>query len=326
MFNWLFKKKPDSQLGIDMGSSSIKIVELANKDNRINLVNYALAQYKPDSELELKIANLKEDAVAEIIKGLLQRAGFKSKYASISLPVDRTFSVVIEMPAMQEEELAAAILFEAQKYIPISLSEVVLDWSIIANPESKLQAQELKAIDGVAQKNGAVNQAPNIQILLVAVPNEIIEKTSKIAKLAGLKVVALEQEAFSLVRALIGNDKSVFLIAEMGKKSVDLIIADNGFIRLSHNLEAGSKEVILEEIERVINLYQLKNNKKVEQCILAGGRAGEKELIDLFVEKLKIPIKTGVPFARVAHQPALDSFLKELGPQLAVAAGLAMRG
>lgn len=308
-------------MGIDMGSFSIKIVELERKDERLHLANYALAQTK--DEAVFKVGELKDFEVAEILKALLKQAEIKSRQASISLPVDKTFSTLIELPSMPEKELAAAIPYEAQKYVPVPLQEVVLDWSIVeVNPLPGAAAapnQNLTEGPEVAQKPSG------IQVLLVAVPKDIINKITRIAKMAGLELVALEQEAFSLVRSLVGNDKSIYLIVDLGRKGVDLIVVDQGFIRLSHNLESVSKEIILMEIDRVVSIYQMRYNKKVAACLLAGGRASEKELFDFLSAKLRIPLKLGDPFARLAHDALLEPALKELGPQMAIAVGLAMR-
>ena len=321
MFNWLFGEKSKSKLGIDMGSFSIKIAELEKKDERLHLTNYALAQTK--DEAIFKIGELKDAEVAEILKTLLQQAQIKTRQATISLPVDKTFSTVMELPSMPEKELTAAIPYEAQKYVPVPLNEVVLDWSIIsAGPEEKSSGA---SSSDSARLTAGNEKTVGIQVLLVAVPKDIINKIARIAKMAGLELAALEQEAFSLARSLIGNDKNIYMIADLGRKSTDLIVVDQGFIRLSHNLESTSKEIILMEIDRVVNIYQMRYNKKVGTCLLAGGRALEKELADFLGGKLKIPVKIGDPFARLAAAAALEPALKDIGPQMAIAVGLAMR-
>ena len=321
MFKWLFGEKSVGWLGIDLGSSAIKVVELAKREERFYLTNYAVAQFK--SESIFKVDELKEEEVASILKALISRAQLKGKVASLSLPVDKTFSTLIDLPAMPEQELSAAISFEAHKYVPVPLEEVVLDWTMIP------PVGEEKSKTASGDKNQSVEPAAapsTIQVLLVAVPKEIINRLTKIAKLAGLEVAALEQEAFSLARSLIGNDRSVYLMADLGRRSVDLIVVDGGFVKMSHNCESVGREVILMEIDRIVNIYQIRYNKKIEQCVLTGGRSREKELADFLNGKLKIPVRVGDPFARVNKNSLLDPVLQEIGPSLAVAAGLAMRG
>lgn len=320
MLNWLFGKKSESMLGIDLGFFSIKIVELKKKEEQLHLTNYALVQNKEDAVF--KIGEIKEAEVADILKTILEQAGMKSRRATISLSVEKTFSTVMELPQMPENELATAIEYEAHKYVPVPLNEVVLDWSIVSLGREKPSVAAAISSDSAKPTGG---EKAGIQVLLVAVPKEIINKIVRIVQKAGLELAALEQGGFSLVRSLIGNDKSIYVIVDLGSKSTDLIIVDQGFIRLTHNLESINRELILMEIDKVVNVYQMRYNKKVGQCFLVGGRALEKDLFDFLSGKLKISVKRGDPFARLVAPPQLVSTLKDLGPQMALAVGLAMR-
>lgn len=328
MLNWLFGEKTKTQLGIDLGSSSIKIVELGQKGERSQLINYAFAQLK--KEAVFNVVELKNEEVVKIIKSLLSEAKFSGRQASISLPVEKTFSTVITLPLMPINELAAAVVFEAQKYVPVPLNEVVLDWTIISeNPGSAQKgaadaAKPAAAVDGAAAAQNQ-NQNQSIQVLLLAVPKETINRVTDIIGQVGLKVAALEQESFSMARSLIGNDKNTFMIIDLGRRGTDIIVLDQGFIKMSHNLESVSKEIILMEIDRIVNIFQMRYNKKVGQCLLTGGRANEKELLEFLQAKLKVPVKVGDPFARIGHDERLEIILKELAPQFSVAVGLAMR-
>lgn len=332
------------------------MVELREDKERLRLVNYAIAQ--PESET-LRLAEFKGKEMAGILKTLMAEAKIASRLASISLPVGRTFSTVMELPAMPEEELAAAIPFEAQKYVPLPLEEVVLDWSVVsatASPAGSVSSAGepkivgLESAPGISagsfDESGAASSAagsaeqgvsaeqsrvrtkgksPISQVLLVAVPKETIAQLTQVAKLAGLEISALEQESFSLIRSLIGNDQGAYLIADLGRQSTDLIVADRGLVRLTHNLDTVDKEAVLMEIDRVANNFQMRYNKKVNQCLLSGGRANEEEVVKFLAEKLRIPVKVGDPFARLSYQTELAPLVGNLGPKLSVAIGLAMR-
>jgi len=327
MFDWIFGKSSSASLGIDLGSSSIKIVELSKKEERSFLTNYAIAQV--GEEMIFNIGEMKDEEIAKILKDLIKKAKISSRRACLSLSVEKTFSTVINLPAMPEKELAAAVPFEAQKYVPLPMDEVVLDWDIISVSNGVVEKSSKGATDsvisGASEKRSENDNITNIQILLLAVPKEIINRLTKIATLAGLELVSLEQEAFSLTRSLIGNDKSSYVLVDLGRKGTDLIIVDQGFIKMSHNLDSANKEIILMELDRIVNIFQMRYNKKVGQCLLAGGRAKEKELFDFLSAKLKISVKIGDPFARVEKDQRLTTALKDLGPQFAVAVGLAMR-
>jgi len=324
MFSWLFGKKTQARLGIDLGSSAIKIAELNQKDGRPNLINYALAQTK--EEAPFRLGEIKEEELSAVLKTLITEAKIQSKRACISLPVNKTFSTVMEMPAMSEKELVAAIPFEAQKYVPVPIDEVVLDWVVVSRKEALTDASKSSQESTGKAGDETVNETkPLIQVLIVAVPKETINRLTKIAKLADLEISSLEQESFSLARSLIGNDKGVYLIIDLGRKSTDLIVVNEGLVKMSHNLDTINREAILMEIDRIVNIYQMRYNRRIEQCLLTGGRASEKELVSFLTEKLKIPIKIANPFARVGYPVVLNPALGELGALLAVAIGLAMR-
>ncbi len=348
IFDWLWPKKTGSKIGIDLGSSAIKMVELEKKDERLFLSNYALFQTPSDNPF--RISDLKDEEIVGLLKRMIQEAQIKSRRASISLPVEKTFSIAIELPMMAEKELAAAIPFEARKYIPVPLDEIVLDWSILDNKQNKDFSKVPKALTplpkAVDQKVSAavenlsekINkekekikeaagppQEKKMQVLVVAVPKEVINRLTKIAKAAELELESLEQESFSLVRAILGNEKNTYVLADLGRRSTDLIIADEGMVRSSHNLETINKEIVLMEIDRLINNFQVKYNKKISQCLLVGGRSGERDFVEFLKNKLKLPVRVADPLARVGYDPALKKILPEITPSLAVAVGLAMQ-
>lgn len=324
MLDWLFGAKSSTQLGIDLGSASIKIVELGRKGERAYLVNYALAQVKTGAVFS--VIDLKDDEIIKLLRALIAEAKLDGRHAVVSLPVEKTFSTVISLPVMPANELAAAVSFEAQKYVPLPLEEVVLDWTVISGSDGGASKSAADSIQGGALvETGSPASGPSVQILLLAVPKEVINRVTNLVSQAGLKVDALEQESFSLARSLIGNDKNTFMVIDLGRKGTDIIVLDQGFIKLSHNLESVNKEIILMEIDRIVNIFQMRYNKKIGQCLLAGGRANEKELVDFLSSKLKMPVKVGDPFARVGYDQKVSIFLKELGPQFSVATGLAMR-
>jgi len=350
---FLFKAKPKSYLGIDIGASAIKLVELEKEEGRHKLKNYAifsLKEYLKDAwyQTPSESQKLPNEELAEIVKETIKEAKVISQAAYFSLPVYSSFSTLIDFPTMSEKEIETAIPFEAKKYVPVPITEVILDWSII---------------DSLGQQKG-------LQVLLMAVPKKIINRYGEVIQLAGLNISALESEIFSLSRALVGNDKSTVILIDVGARSVSLSIVDDGYIRVIGNLEMGGlkltktisqqmnislgeaeklkkslsanqaagqqsaqlKEIIhsvlnavIFEIKKIIDSYQSKYNRKVEKCILVGGGVQVLGFVDYFINKLGLEVSLGEPFARVIYPPLLEPAIKELGPSLAVAVGLAMR-
>jgi len=371
---FLFKKKQKNYLGIDISASAIKLVELEKKDERYSLKNYAvfsLKEYfkKKDKKDNLKLANLPNEEVAEIIKRAINSAKIESRNAYLSVPVYSSFSTLVDFPIMSEKEIASSIAFEARKYIPVPISEVVLDWSVVSSQKSNSDKESKhKLLDSSGSK--IPKQVSKQEILLIAVPKEIINNYNKIINLAGLELKAIEEETFSLSRSLMGNDKTLTLLVDAGFRSINVSIIDNGYIKLTHNLEMGGikineaiakhmnlsleeaeeikiklsnneltdahsarlreiinsvLKIIIIEIRKIINTYQVKYNKKIEKCILTGGGFELVGFIDYFNSELSLDTSLGDPFARIIYPSSLKPAIKELGPSLSVAVGLAMR-
>ena len=267
----LFKFKPKDILGIDIGTSSIKIVELSKKSGRFHLSNYGIFELKGSvqdnqnkelsgSYLGHNILKLPDQEIIWGVKELIKKTNIKSKNVIASIPSFSTFATVIEMPYLSEEDLAKSIHFEARKYVPIPMTEVVLDWSIIGIKEAKkkivnknmLPAPPLsKADDGGGYKNGKDKKSQNkepsgptiVEVFLAAVSKNETTRYQNIMKEAGLKLIALELENSALIRSLLGNDLSPTAIVSIGGRSTSIIIVSKGYERISHNYEIGGFEI-----------------------------------------------------------------------------------
>lgn len=315
LFNFL-KLKFDRCLGIDIGTAVLKIVELKKEKNKLRLENYGLASPElPETGSTFRTTDLSVQDLSQLIKQILTEAKIQTRKAVISLPILSSFSVLINLPRLSDKELAATIPFEVKKYIPVPMGEVMLNWSIVGQTSDYSTLESIKRTDS----------KDKIQILVVAVPREIINKYTQVAKMAGLDILALEQEAFSLSRSLIGNDTSLYLIVDIGSRGSSVIVVDGGTIRLSHTLEKIDKQSVCEEIKKVVDIYRKWHNKSIKNCILVGNL--EKSDVDNFLPDCLVDMETviGNPLARVEYLPQLESVLKEIKPLLVVAIGLAMR-
>jgi len=328
VFFGLFKKKIKSCLGIDFGATGFKIVELAKgRTDRLSLTNYVVAQTKPDSNLN--IAKIEADRAAELMLGIFSRAGIKTRDAVVSLSVGETFSTIISIPDMPEDELIKAIPFQAKKYVPIPIEEVVLDWSVVG--EFIEQKPPVGATDSAApaenqEKTESVPGTPKtLQVLIVAVPQEVIRRIAQIAKKTGLKVLAVEQEAFSIVRSLVGKDQGSYLITDLGQENIDLIVMDKGTIRLTYAFEKTAALDLAGEIIKIMTSYQSRYDRKIGKIILTGGGATQANWVSGLSEKLGLPVGVGDPFVKLMANEKLSSSLKEIAPFMAVAVGAAMR-
>lgn len=339
----------NSFLGIDIGSSGVKLVELKKQNGKLRLSTYGFTEKISPERSEL----FKDTAsVAKIINRIRKEAGITSRNAAAALPTFSVFSSVISLSNIAKKEMAAAVSWEAKKVIPLPLEEVVLDWKVINGDNKKVDAGETK-------------------VLLTGAPKTLVKKYIDIFKEAQINLFSLETETFSLIRALVGNDKSACMIAEIGTSTTDISIINGGIPLLSRSIDVGgavitqaisnnlgigleraeqfkydlgiasqnsaSNEIIpktiinsidpiINEIKYMLNLFKDKNGKSVEKIILSGGSSLLPNFVDYLEKVLNMEVIIGDAWARVSCPVELKPMLSEIGPKMSVAIGLAMRG
>ncbi|OGM99026.1 MAG: hypothetical protein A2915_03655 [Candidatus Yanofskybacteria bacterium RIFCSPLOWO2_01_FULL_41_34] len=360
MFN-LFGEK--GKLGIDIGTAAIKIVELEKSGGRFVLKNYGLFELKGTDiqssgpGVGQSILKLPDQEIVWGLKGLIKKGNIKATDAIAAIPSFSTFSTIIEMPYLSEKELAKALPFEARKYIPIPLSEVVLDWSIIDITNSA----------GSGATPGSVSGPAIVQVFLAAVPKDETEKYKRIMKSVGLNLKALELENTALIRALLGNDLSPTAIVNIGGRSTSIIIVNKGYERVSHNYEIGGFEItksiarslnisiekaeelkrkmgmnkidenivneamvslidmMVFETKKTISSYEGLKNQKISRILLVGGLTNMPGFVGYFKQKLNLDVYGANAFARIMYPESLKPVIQELANTFSIAAGLAMR-
>jgi len=360
-----------SKLGIDIGTASIKIIELGKKGGRFELLNYGIFELKGvkgtsddrsrfGENLDRNILKLPNQEIVWGIKEVIKKAGIQTKDVIASIPSFSTFATVIDMPYISEEDLAKAIPFEARKYIPIPINEVVVDWSIIGIKNKKRE-------DGVAKKSSSIPAQTIVEVFLAAVPKDETSRYQSIMKDAGLNLRALELENSALIRGLLGNDLSTTAIVNIGGRSTSIMIIDGGYERLSHSYEVGGFEItksisrslnislqkaeelkkkfgfketnenivreamislvdmMIFETKKTIGNYEEMHDKKVTRIILTGGLSHMPNFLDYFKKKLNRDVFFGNVFSRIIYDKNLTDAIPELGSIFSVSAGLAMR-
>ncbi|MFH1780693.1 MAG: type IV pilus assembly protein PilM [Candidatus Nealsonbacteria bacterium] len=351
-----FKNNPKGFLGIDIGTSAVKIVEMSRAGKRRKLDNYgemrAEALYeKSFRTFEKSTLSFSNREVVKALNAILKEAGFKTNKAFFSIPDFSTFFTIISLPAMTDEEIPQAVTYEAPQHIPLPLQSVTLDWQIVEREPGVSVAQE------------------TIKVLLVAVPKDVISQYQQIAQSAGLELLSMEAEVFSLLRALIGEAEKnqTICLVDLGARSTTINIIDNGILRVSHSFDTSgndftvviskglnisyaeaeilkkqhglpaenndSKEIMLplidlivEEIKKIFASFFQAEGKEVKKIFLAGGSALMPGIIDYFMKNLSKPVEIANPFTSIYYPPILENTLKEMGPAYAIAIGAALRG
>ncbi|OGF69779.1 hypothetical protein A3C73_03310, partial [Candidatus Giovannonibacteria bacterium RIFCSPHIGHO2_02_FULL_44_11] len=352
-------KKEQRYLGVDIGSSSIKVVQLRKDKERPILETYgelSLARYGADGQVGRSIRIL-DDKLAEALKDIMKEAQVTAQKATVSIPIHDSFLTTIEMPNLPEAELKEAVPFEARKYIPIPMSEVVIDWWILP-PQTK----ELKAASpGSGQKKF-------INIILAAVPKDVIAKYSAILKAVGLEVAAFEIEVFALARASLREAFGSIMLMDFGAATTKIAIADAGVVRSAHSIDHGGQELSLalsqslsidfdraeilkrqagfikrpenEEVisvleplfdfvtsegERFLIDWKRKGGRAISKVLVGGGGALTPGIKDVLIKTYGVEVELINPFHKVIYPAFLEPALKDIGPGFANAVGLALR-
>ncbi len=338
-------KKNNSFLGIDIGSTSIKLVELVQNKNIPSLLTYGYAERAIGDIIR---GDAKEiiDKVANLLKKLYTEAGTTSYQAVTALPNYSVFNSVITLPMMNKKDLDSAVRWEAKKFVPLPLEEVVLDWRII----------DIINVD---------KKRKNYRILLTAAEKNLVKRYIEIFKRADLQLMSLETEAFAMSRSLIGKSQATTMIIDTSAVTTDIVIIEKGIPSLNRSIDVGGitisravanslnvdfkraeqfkrdigmagsskipeiirgiMEPVLDEMRYSIRLYQDQSGKEIEQVILSGGSAYLPGLVDYLSQEINIRVIIGDPWSRVSFDPDLKPALEEVAPRFSVAIGLALR-
>lgn len=348
-------------LGIDIGTSTIKIVEIKMSSGKPTLSNYAWM--KVGNLGDIKFSSF-DSTLPLYLKKVIKEGNFKSRKAYASIPAFGGLITIIEFPEMTKEDLDQAIRFEAHKYIPTSLEDVVLSWDIVnkktGNRLLKKNGEEAKV------KSGAAEPADKIQVLLVAAPKNKVAKYEQLMKTSGLDLKSIEVESFALLRSLVGNDQGNFVIVDIGSRVCNIILVEKGVIKVNRNIDAGGRDItkavargmnisedraekvkmsskdflaresnvnfpsldlIISEIKRVLGVfYKNDGGSKIDGVILSGGTAELAGIGKYFSDALGTRTIIGNPLRRVEYDAILEPKLNEIKSQLSVSIGLALKG
>lgn len=215
-------------LGVDFGTASIKAVELELHGGKPQLINYGEAELlSPEKRSAMPIRSFKEDATLRF-KALLDRMQPKADGVCISMPAFLGLISLVDFPEMTDKELEDAVKFEAKKYIPSTLEDVALSWERVGMREH--------------DEKGKAHPS-KIEVLLVAALNKDVWQYEGYVKAVSRSMKLLELETFSIARAVVGNDPGVVLIIDSGARASNLIIVEDGYVKMSRNLDAGGIDV-----------------------------------------------------------------------------------
>src|SRR3989339_1063043 len=333
-------------VGIDIGSTSIKVVELVKENGLAKLATYGFSENSKvvQGDLQKDVKN-----TASIINKICTQSKVANRNAVAALPTFSVFTSIINLSGVAKKDIPSAVHWEAKKVIPLPLEDMILDWKLIEGSDKQ-------------DKN-------NIKVLLTGAPQALVKKYIGIFKEAQINLLSLETETFSLIRSLLGNDRSTIMLVEIGASTTDVSIIDNGIPMLNRSIDVGGLTItkaigshlnigleraeqfkydmgissiesqtevipktivetispIVNEMKYAIGLFSSKNNKKTEKIILSGGSALLPNLANYLTKVLDIKVIVGDPWSRISYPVDLKPLLSEIGPRMSVAIGLALR-
>ena len=209
--------KPEA-FGLDISDLSLKIVKLKKKGKFFSLASFGEFPIKKGIIEKGEIKDQK--ALSEIIQNAILKVRgerLKTKYVVASLPEEKAFLQVIQMPILEPEELKSAVKYEAENYIPLPIEQVYLDFQIV---------------------KPVYNHLDHLDVLIAALPKKTIDPYVQVLKKAGLKPLALEIESQATARALVKNQVSPFplLIVDLGATRTSFIIFSGYSLRFTSSI------------------------------------------------------------------------------------------
>ena len=333
-------------VGIDIGSKTIKIVEIAKEGGKFRLKASGIVGHKSVTPEQIK-DDKEYGILAESIKKLHKEAKVSSKHVAIALPETQVYTRTIRFPLLTDSEIASAVKWEAEQYIPIPVNDAIIQHQIIEKIES--------------------NPAQVI-VLLVAAPKVLIEKYAKVIEMSGLTLSSVETELIALVRSLAPPDQTV-MIVDIGARSTNIAISKNMQLTFSRSIptageaftravaqilgvqEAQAEEykriyglsstqlegkirvalepifrMVVDEMKKAIHFYQSEEKgDSPNSVVLAGGTAGMPEVAASFTQMLGIEVIVGNPFSKVEVEPEAVKVLAGYAPFYSTSVGLALK-
>ncbi len=351
----------DEAVGIDIGTSSIKLVELRKKGGRAVLETYSTLALGPYANLDVgATTNLATDILGKAVGDALREGTITTKSAAISIPSSASLVFLLDLPAaIEEKDLPSIVPTEARKYIPVPISEVTLDYWVIPHRQEGFYDEPNTTESTIPAKS---------EVLAAAIHNETLAKYRDLAKVSGVDADVFEIEVFSAIRSTFAHELSAVLLVDFGASKVKLAVVEYGIVRNFHIINKGSMDItstiskslgipfaqaenmkrdigllgggsdrsvsdvatltvqyILAEMGSVIQGFERKYEKPISKIILTGAGALLPGFRQRIIETFRTEAVYGNPFDKVEVPEFVAKVLAETGPEFAVALGLALR-
>lgn len=351
LFSTFSKKRSSSGatvVGIDVGSASVKIVEVTDEDQTLRLTTYGELQLGPYNKMALgESVTLPVAQRTEAIVDVLRESNSKATAAVLTLQLSQSFVTSVNISANEQEDISARVPVEARKVIPVPLSDVALEW--VEVPSLKNTPESVR------------------EVLIAAIQKTALDETNQMIKSLQKRSSTPEIEVFSAMRALSGAEGEVLAIIDCGARTNKLYLIEEGYLRRIHRVQAGGslatkrvadllslefseaenikrnfvlgsdqgadiKKAVLstyersmQEFKRALSQYELRSGSKVGRIVLTGGAVSFPDFHAFVSYTLDRPVEIADPFSKISYPAFMEDTIKEIGPTFTVALGGALR-
>jgi len=341
-------QRPQKVVGIDVGSSSIKVVELEETEKAIMLRTYGELQLGPYAGKALgESAKLEQETLTEALVDVMRESSVTAKDGVLTIPLSASFVTVIPLETTADETIESKLRIEARKYIPVPLSDVTLDWAVLheyGNDDARVH-----------------------EVLLAAIQNDAYERYQSLMRAVKMVSQPSEVEVFSTIRSVQQSDDTMKAVIDLGAETNKLYIVRDGSLERIHRVYDGgatctrriadmlevsfedaenlkrtyrqggdrardiyraytsSIERSIQEFKRVIEQYETRQGEQLGGVVLTGGGASFPGVSQYAGDLLARPVTHAAPFDKVAYPAFMEDTLNEIGVSFATALGAALR-
>ena len=339
----------NDSFGLDIGATSMKIV-LLNGKNKSFVLKAASITPTPSKGM-MSNSPLDDEEMAQAIAKAVKDAGINSRNVNIALPENQVYTKVLDMPVLSDRELASAIYWEAEQYIPVPLQNITLVWNVLKRPDRATATDKM-------------------QVLMVGAPTVLVNKYQRVIQMAGFVINGMETEIISILRALVlDQNYPTSLIVNIGAVSTSFAIVKEGIMIFTYSMSVGGSAInraiatdfgltsqqaeeykrvygvsgktlggkigkatepilnsILSEIKKSIAFYsqKYKEDAPIRQILLSGGTAKLPGIELFFANNSGIESAIANPWKVLSSQTVPKEILDNAS-DYTIAVGLAMR-
>ncbi len=340
--------KQKAVIGLDIGSSSIKAVELRGSKQGYELVSFGLEPLAQDTVVDGAIMDA--PLVAGAITNIFEQQKIKTKSVATAVSGHSVIVKRVTLPAMTEEELYDRIQSEASQHIPFDIADVNLDYQLLESVDTQME------------------------VLLVAVKKDKILNHTNVLAQAGKAPTVVDIDAFALQNCFEMNydpePSQTVALLNMGASVMNINIVRGGVPLFTRDVSVGGNQytdalqkeldlsfedaerlkkgesiagvaddhratilrsvsdILILEIQKTFDFFRATaSGENIQRIYLAGGTARVPGLMDLLREEFAMPVEEIYPFRKIVINPGRhnEDQIRELAPRLAIAVGLALR-